>query len=109
WEGPLQEPVDRFLWRWERRIGGSNGSMSSELLHTIEQIGREKGIDPEVIIQAVEEAYAAATRKYYHSREDYGARFDRSTGAFVVFSKHVVVAEEELEDPMTEISLEDAR
>ena len=49
--------------------------MSSELFHTIEQIGREKGIDPETIIQAVEEAYAAASRKYYHSKEDFGARF----------------------------------
>jgi len=83
--------------------------MSSELYHTIEQIGREKGIDPEVIIQAVEEAYAAATRKYYHSREDFGARFDRATGSFVVFSKQIVVPEEEIEDPLTEISVEDAR
>jgi N utilization substance protein A len=83
--------------------------MSSELLHTIEQIGREKGIDPEVIIQAVEEAYAAASRKYLRSKEDFGARFDRETGNFVVFSKQTVVAEEELMDPITEISLEDAQ
>jgi N utilization substance protein A len=83
--------------------------MSSELFHTIEQIGREKGIDPEVIIQAVEEAYAAASRKYYRSREDYGARFDRESGVFALFSKQTVVEEEELMDPMTEISLEDAR
>ena len=83
--------------------------MSSELFQTIEQIGREKGIDPEVIIQAVEEAYAAATRKYYHSKEDYGARFDREAGSFVVFSKQTVVDEEELMDPIIEISLEDAR
>src|SRR6185295_493421 len=109
WEGPLQEPVDRFLWRWERRIGGSNGSMSSELLHTIEQIGREKGIDPEVIIQAVEEAYAAASRKYLRSKEDFGARFDRDSGRFIVFSKQTVVTEDELMDPHTEITLEEAR
>ncbi len=83
--------------------------MSSELYHTIEQIGREKGIDPTVIIQAVEEAYAAATRKYYHSREDFGARFDRETGSFTVFSKLTVVDEDDLADPLTEISVEDAR
>ena len=83
--------------------------MSSDLYQTIELIGREKGIDPDTIIQAVEEAYAAASRKYYRSREDFGARFDRKTGRFVVFSKQAVVAEEELMDPMTEISLEDAR
>ena len=56
--------------------------MSSELYHTIEQIGREKGLDTDTIIQALEEAYAAATRKYYRSKEDYGARFDRATGNF---------------------------
>jgi N utilization substance protein A len=83
--------------------------MSSELFHTIEQIGREKGIDPEVIIQAVEEAYAAASRKYYHSKEDFGARFDRESGTFVVFSRQTVVADEEFEDPVTEVPLAEAK
>jgi N utilization substance protein A len=83
--------------------------MSSELFHTIEQIGREKGIEPEVIIQAIEEAYAAASRKYYKSKEDFGARFDRDSGEFVVFSKHMVVEEEELMDPQTELTVEEAR
>ncbi len=83
--------------------------MSSELFHTIEQIGREKGIDPETIIQAVEEAYAAASRKYYHSKEDFGARFDRESGRFVVFSRLTVVGEEEYEDPVTQLTLEEGR
>jgi N utilization substance protein A len=83
--------------------------MSSELWHTIEQIGREKGLDADVIVQAIEEAYAAATRKYYRSREDYGARFDRDTGKFEVFSRQMIVEEDDLADPMTEISIEDAR
>jgi N utilization substance protein A len=83
--------------------------MPSELYHTIEQIGREKGIEPETIIQAVEEAYAAASRKYYHSKEDFGARFDRDSGTFEIFAKHVVVEEDDLADPQTEITIEDAR
>jgi N utilization substance protein A len=83
--------------------------MASELYHTIEQIGREKGIDPETIIQAVEEAYAAASRKYYRSKEDFGARFDRDAGTFEVFAKHAVLEEDDLADPMTEIAVEDAR
>ena len=33
--------------------------MSAELYHTIEQIGREKGLDADIIVQALEEAYAA--------------------------------------------------
>ena len=83
--------------------------MSSELYQTIEMIGREKGIDPEVIIQAVEEAYAAASRKYLKSKEDFGARFDRETGRFSVFSKQTVVTEDELMDPHTEITVEEAK
>jgi N utilization substance protein A len=83
--------------------------MSSELYHTIEAIGREKGIDTDVIIHAVEEAYAAASRKYYHSKEDFGARFDPDDGTFNLFSRHTVVEEEELVDPMTEMTVEDAR
>ena len=83
--------------------------MSNELFQTIEMIGREKGIDPDVIIQAVEEAYAAASRKYLHSKEDFGARFDRDSGRFIVFSKQTVVTEDELMDPHIEITVEDAR
>jgi N utilization substance protein A len=83
--------------------------MASDLLHTIEAIGREKGLDPEVIIEAIEEAYAAATRKYYRSREDLGARFDRESGRFSVFAKQTIVEEEELADPMTEITIEEAK
>ncbi len=78
-------------------------------MHTIEAIGREKGLDPEVIIQAMEEAYAAASRKYYHSREDFGARFDRDAGVFCVFSRQVIVEDDDVADPLTEIALEDAR
>ena len=65
--------------------------MASELMHTIEAIGREKGLDPEVIILAMEEAYAAASRKYYRSHEEFGASFDPDTGEFTIFSKQTVV------------------
>ena len=77
-------------------------------MHTIEAIGREKGLEADVIIQAMEEAYAAASRKYYHSREDYGARFDPDTGHFSIFSRQTVVEDDDVADPMTEIALEDA-
>ncbi|NIM02321.1 MAG: transcription termination/antitermination protein NusA [Acidobacteria bacterium] len=84
--------------------------MSSELYQTIEMIGREKGLDTDVVIQAIEEAYAAATRKYYQSKKDFGARFDPETGHFEVFAKHIVVEnEDEIVDPQTEVTLEEAR
>jgi N utilization substance protein A len=83
--------------------------VSTELYHTIEQIGREKGLDTEIIIQALEEAYAAATRKYHRSKKDLGARLDRKTGRFSVFSRQVVVEEDDLADPQTEVTVEEAR
>jgi len=83
--------------------------MSSELYQTIELIGREKGLKTETIVTAIEEAFAAATRKYYRSKEDFGAEFDKETGDFSVFAKHTVVEEDDLADPMIEITLEEAR
>ncbi len=78
----------------------------NELLQAIEQIGREKGIDREVIIRALEEAYAAASRKVFRTHENIVSVFDPETGNFRVFSKKKVVPE--VEDPETQISLEEA-
>ena len=78
----------------------------NELLQAIEQIGREKGIDREVIIRALEEAYAAASRKVFRTHENIISQFDTDSGTFRVYSKKRVVPE--VEDPDTEISLEDA-
>ena len=54
--------------------------MSSEIIQAIEQVGREKGIEVDVIIRAVEDAYAAASKKYYRTKEEIGARFNRQSG-----------------------------
>jgi N utilization substance protein A len=78
----------------------------STLLQAIEQIGREKGIDREVIIRALEDAYAAAARKVMKSRENLVSMFDDDSGDFAVYAKKIVVPE--VEDPDVEISLEDA-
>jgi N utilization substance protein A len=78
----------------------------STLLQAIEQIEREKGIDRNVIIHALEDAYAAAARKVMKSRENLISSFDDDTGDFAVYAKKVVVPEVEDED--VEISLEDA-
>src|SRR5881396_3706348 len=81
--------------------------MSAEIYQAIEQIGREKRIDTDIIVAAVEEAYAAAARKYLHSHENLYAKFDRSASALSVFARKTVV--KEVENPDTEISLEEAR
>jgi N utilization substance protein A len=80
--------------------------MSSEIYQAIEQVGREKGIEVDVIIRAVEDAYAAASKKYYRTKEEIGARFNRESGALEVFAKKKVV--EAVTNPDLEISLAEA-
>ena len=43
---------------------------TSLLFQTIDQLSREKGIDSQIIVAAVEDAVLVATRKYYKSTED---------------------------------------
>jgi N utilization substance protein A len=82
--------------------------MSGSLLYrTIEQISREKNIDPDVIIGAVEDAILTATKKYYRTEEDLRARLNRETGQIEVFSIRKVV--DDVADLESEISLKDAR
>ncbi len=81
--------------------------MSHDLYQAIEQIGREKGIDTDTVVAAVEEAYAAASRKYFRTNEMLGSRLNRATGDIEVFARRTVVETIETED--AEISLEDAR
>jgi len=80
--------------------------MSSEIFQAIEQVGREKGIEVDVIIRAVEDAYAAASKKYYKTKEEIGARFNKNSGALEVFAKKKVV--ESVGNPDLEISLQEA-
>ena len=80
--------------------------MSNEIFQAIEAVGREKGIDVDIIIQAVEDAYAAAAKKHFHTNEDLGARFDRENGLVEVFARKRVT--EDVADPDLEISLQDA-
>jgi N utilization substance protein A len=82
--------------------------MSTSLLYrTIEQISREKNIDPDVIIDAVEDAILTATKKFYRTEEDLQARLNRETGQIEVYGIRKVV--EDVVDPETDISLKDAR
>jgi transcription termination/antitermination protein NusA len=79
----------------------------SPLYQLIEQISREKGVDAEIIIAAVEDAILTAAKKYYRTEEPYQARFDRESGQVQVFLKKRVVSD--VTDPATEISLKDAK
>jgi len=77
------------------------------LFQTIDQLSREKGIDAQIIISAVEDAVLVATRKYYKTSEDLQSHFNKDTGQVEVHAVKKVVAA--VQDSDHEISLEDAR
>jgi transcription termination/antitermination protein NusA len=84
--------------------------MASELYNIIEGVSREKGIDPQIVVSAVEDAIVMATRKHYKSQENFRAKLDKDSGkisAYVV--KSVVETPEQVEDPNLQITVEDAR
>ncbi|PYV26901.1 MAG: transcription termination/antitermination protein NusA, partial [Acidobacteria bacterium] len=82
--------------------------MTTSLLYqAIDQLSREKGIDLEIVISAVEDAYLVATRKYYKTNEDLQSHFNKETGVVEVFAVKKVV--EQVADPDREMTLDQAR
>ncbi len=81
--------------------------MASLLYQTIDQLSREKGIDLQIIVSAVEDAMLVATRKYYKSGEDLKAEFNKETGQVEVYAVKKVV--ETVTNPLKEISLDEGR
>src|SRR6266536_283537 len=83
--------------------------MASELYNVIDALSREKGINPEIVVAAVEDAIVVATRKFYKTQESLRAVLDRETGAIRAYSvKEILPSEDDIEDPQTQISLEEA-
>jgi N utilization substance protein A len=84
--------------------------MASPLYQSIELLGREKGIDPEIVVTAVEDAIALATRKFYKTQENMRGEMDRETGEIRAYVyKTVVATPEEVEDPINQLTLEQGR
>ena len=81
--------------------------MSNLLFQTIDQISREKGIDPQIVIHAIEDAIVVASRKYFKSNEELRGRINPETGEIDVYALRKVV--EDVTNPVREISVEEAR
>ena len=81
--------------------------MQNPLLQTIEALAKEKGIEADTIIAAIEDAVLTASRKFYKTTEDLKTRFNHETGQVDLFAiKHIVA---DVDDPTTQISLTDAQ
>jgi len=84
--------------------------MASELYNVIDALSREKGINPDIVVSAVEDAIVVATRKYYKTQENLRAELDKETGQIRAYAVRTIVETPELvEDPNAQISLDDAR
>src|SRR5579871_2190915 len=81
--------------------------MANLLYQKIEMLSREKHIEPEVVVSAIEDAMVVAARKHYKTEEDLRAKFNQETGQVEVFSVMTVV--EEVVDPKKEVSLTEAK
>ena len=93
-----------------RAVAGKQKRMSSLLYQSIEALSREKSIDPGIVVGAVEEAIALATRKYYKSQENMRGELNQETGEIAVYAyKTVMNPDEEIEDPINQITLEEAQ
>jgi transcription termination/antitermination protein NusA len=84
--------------------------MASELYNVIDALSREKGIDPQIVVSAVEDAIVVATRKYYKSQENLRAELDKESGQIRAYAvRSIVETSEQVEDPLSQITLDDAK
>src|SRR5437016_11474305 len=81
--------------------------MNRELISVIEQIGREKGIDKEVLFEALESALLSSSRKSLGPADNVRMHIDRKSGDLRVYCRKKVV--EEVTEDKLEISLADAK
>src|SRR5213083_2896131 len=81
--------------------------MSNVLFQTIDQISREKGIDPQIVVHAIEDAIVVASRKHFKSNEELRGRINPETGEIDVYAIRKVV--DNVTNPIHEISLDEAR
>jgi N utilization substance protein A len=77
------------------------------IFQSIEILSKEKGIDPQIVLDAVRDAMLIAARKHYRTDEDYIAEMDPKTGAIQLYA--VKKAVESVEDPVHEMTLADAK
>jgi len=81
--------------------------MNAEFINAINTITKERGIKREVLFDAIEQALISAFKRDYSASQNVKVSVDRDTGDIQVFVLKTVV--DEVADPQTEISVEDAR
>jgi N utilization substance protein A len=85
--------------------------MNKEILMAVDAVSNEKGVDKEIIFDALEAALASATRKKHGEELDVRVSINRKTGGYDTFRRWKVFADDstELEVPERELRMDDAR
>jgi N utilization substance protein A len=81
--------------------------MASDLSRIIEQVGKDKGIDRQILVEALEQALLAAARKKYGLKQELEARYNQEVGEVELFQFKTVV--KEVRNPPAEIALAAAK
>ena len=84
--------------------------MNKEILLVAEAVSNEKGVDHDVIFEAIEAALASATKKRHGEDIEVRVSIDRESGEYETFRRWLVFADDsnELEEPDRELRLQDA-
>lgn len=81
----------------------------TSLIDALKEVIGEKNLPMEVLVQAIEESLVVAYRKNFDSEEDIKVTLDQKTGDFRVISRRLVVANDDLEEPDRQYTLEEAQ
>src|SRR5881398_1463359 len=86
---------------------GTGGLMLPDLNRVIEQVCKEKGINRDIIVHALEDAMLSAAKKTFGQEKNIEAKFNPEVGEVELFEIKTVV--EKIEDPLNQVTLEEAR
>jgi len=81
--------------------------MATELQQMIDVLAKDKGIEPGIVVGAIEDAYLAAARKVFKGDEDLRSRFNGDTGQVELYAVRQIVSD--VTAPTREISLSEAQ
>src|SRR5690554_1930042 len=90
-------------------FSGQGNPMSKEILLVVEAVSNEKGVEKDVIFEAIELALATAAKKRYEDEEsDVRVSIDRPTGEYETFRRWLVVDNDAVPALGTELTLQEA-
>ncbi len=81
--------------------------MNKQILEVVDSVSMEKGVDKEIIFEALEEAISSATKKLTEDEANISVEINRDTGGYKTFRNWTIVAEQDLVDQIFEITEKD--